>query len=162
MRAPRTRQLPMPRALRRGERLFRSPIISSSTNATPASGALSAADNPAAAPAALAARRFCFATPSIPAQVDARLLPICTVGPSRPRLCPPPMLTAPAKNFTNAIRGADAPNSFQNRSFTCGIPLPAASGQNENIIHPAISDATTITHNESNAKCQKFPAAGTV
>ena len=47
-------------------RLFKSSMISSSTNVIDASGVLNAAASPAAAPAAAGMRRFCFGSPNIP------------------------------------------------------------------------------------------------
>ena len=76
-------------------------MISSSTKVIAASGVLKAAASPAAAPAAAAARRFCFASPASPARLEATAPANCTLGPSRPRLDPPPMLNTPATNFTH-------------------------------------------------------------
>ncbi len=96
-----TTNAPITAASRTGpsSRLFRSSRISSSTKATAARGELNAAARPAAAPAAAAARFCCFGTPSRPATVEATLPPSCTLGPSRPRLWPPPMLKALAEEF---------------------------------------------------------------
>ncbi len=63
-----------------------------------------------------------------PATVEATLPPSCTLGPSRPRLWPPPMLKALAMNFTQASPAGVWPKSFQKASLSCGTPLPAASG----------------------------------
>jgi len=124
-------------------RLFRSPMISSSTKVVAASVALKAAANPAAAPAAEAARRFCFASPVSPARLDASVPRICTLGPSRPRLEPPPTLMIPARNFTHATRHGVKPKSFQKASFSCGMPLPVASAQTELNSQPTSSDDPT-------------------
>jgi hypothetical protein len=70
------------------------------------------------------------------------------------------MLTTPAINLIHAIRRGTYPNSFQKASFTCGIPLPAASGQKEFKSQPASSDEATITAKLIHAKCEKAPAEG--
>lgn len=75
--------------------------------------------------------------PSVPA--------ICTDGPSRPRLMPLPMLRAPATNFTHVIRGEAQPNSFQNASFNCGMPLPAAAGPHTCSSTPESSEAASMS-----------------
>ena len=120
-------------------------MISSSTKVVAARGVLKAAASPAAAPAAAAARRFCLAVPARPARFEATAPANCTLGPSRPRLEPPPMLRMPAVNFTQATRQGTVPNSFQNASLSCGMPLPAASGQNEFSSQPTSNDELTIT-----------------
>ncbi len=54
------------------------------------------------------------------------------------------MLTTPATNFTHATRHGTVPKSFQNASFNCGIPLPAAAGQKAVSNTPTASDETSI------------------
>ena len=112
-------------------RLFRSPINSSRTNVTPARGVLKAAANPAAAPVAVARRRFCLASPTTPARSELAAPAICTLGPSRPKLLPPPICKVAAINLTHSKRKGTKPKSFQNATFNWGIPLPAAAGYNE-------------------------------
>ena len=109
-----------------------------------ASGVLKAAASPAAAPAAAASRRFCLASPARPARFELTAPASCTLGPSRPRLWPPPMLTIPATNFTQATRHGTVPKSFQKASLSCGMPLPAASRQKEFNNQPISRDETTI------------------
>ena len=121
-------------------RLFKSPMISSSTKVAAARGVLKAAARPAAAPAAAAARRFCLAVPASPARFDVSAPANCTLGPSRPMLEPPPMLRTPAANFTQATRQGTVPNSFQNASLSWGMPLPAASRQKELSSQPTSSE----------------------
>lgn len=65
------------------------------------------------------------------------------------------MLSTPARNLIQAIRLGAYPNSFQKANLACGMPLPAASGQNEFINHPVMSDVNTITAKLMPAKCQK-------
>ena len=103
-------------------------MISSSTKVTAATGVLKAAASPAAAPAAAAMRRLCLASPRSPATFEARPPLSCTLGPSRPRLQPPPMLNTPATNFTHTTRQGTNPKSFQKASLSWGIPLPEACG----------------------------------
>ncbi len=79
-------------------------MISSSTNVMDASGALNAAASPADAPAAAAWRRPFLAMPSRPASCEAAPPARWTVGPSRPRLEPPPTVMRPAMNFTQTTR----------------------------------------------------------
>jgi len=125
--------------------LLRSPMISSSTKAIAAIGVLKAAARPAAAPAAAPNRRFCFGSPANPARFEARAPASCTDGPSRPRLLPPPMLTMPATNFTQTTFQGTNPKSFQNAALSCGMPLPAASGQKELSSQPTMSEVERIT-----------------
>ena len=127
------------------KRLFKSPMISSSTKVVAASGVLKAAARPAAAPAAAAARRLCLASPARPARFEATAPASCTLGPSRPRLDPPPMLSMPATNFTQATRHGTVPKSFQNASLSWGMPLPAASRQNEFSSQPTSNEEATMT-----------------
>ena len=68
-----------------------------------------------------------------------------TLGPSRPRLAPPPTLRIPATNLTQTTRAGTKPKSFQNASFSCGTPLPAASRQNESNSQPTASEELTNT-----------------
>ena len=71
-----------------------------------ARGVLKAAASPAEAPIAVAARRWRFAVPVSPESHDAIPLPRNTVGPSLPRLKPPPILTIPAINLiTTVLKG---------------------------------------------------------
>ncbi len=63
-------------------------------------------------------------------------------------------------NFIAATRRGACPNSFQNWSFTCGIPLPAASGQNALSNQPTRSEVTTTTAKLIAAKRDKPPPAG--
>ena len=58
---------------------------------------------------------------------------------------PPPMLTTPAMNFTQATRTGTRPKSFQKASLSCGMPLPAASRQNELNSQPTSNDETVMT-----------------
>ena len=59
------------------------------------------------------------------------------------KLAPPPTLTLPATNLTQATRQGTAPKSFQKASLICGMPLPAASGQKTFNRTPTTSDDTT-------------------
>src|SRR5262249_13386550 len=90
-----------------------------------------AAARPAAAPVAAPTRRFCLGSPTIPASNDPAAPASCTLGPSRPRLAPPPICTAPARNFTQSTRNRTEPKTFQKAALSGGMPLPAASVQNE-------------------------------
>ena len=118
-------------------------------------GVLNAAANPAAAPDNSAGRRPCLAMPSHPAMFDASAPAIWTVGPSRPRLQPPPIEIAPAKNFAITTLAGINPKSLQNAIFTWGIPLPAASRLMKARIRPAMIDAVRIV---AKLKSAKVPA----
>ena len=65
-RVPCTTNAPKTEAIKTlpSNRLFKSPMISSSTNVVAANGVLNAAAKPAAAPTAEAARQFCLTSPS--------------------------------------------------------------------------------------------------
>ncbi len=78
-------------------------MSSSILNVIAASGVLNAAASPAEAPMAVAARRCRLGEPVNPDKNEAIPLPINTVGPSLPRLAPPPILTIPVKNFTITV-----------------------------------------------------------
>jgi hypothetical protein len=54
------------------------------------------------------------------------------------------MLTIPATNFTQATRHGTVPKSFQKASLSWGMPLPAASRQNEFSNQPISRDETTM------------------
>ena len=125
-------------------RLLRSPINSSSTKVTPASGVLKAAASPAAAPVAAASRRFCLGSPANPASSELAVPASCTLGPSRPKLLPPPICNVAEINFTHSTRNGTKPKFFQNAAFNWGIPLPAASVQKELSSHPETSEVPRI------------------
>ena len=69
------------------------------------------------------------------------------------------MLSTPARNLIQAIRFGANPNSFQNANLAWGMPLPAASGQNEFNSQPAMSEVTTITARLIPANRAKLPVA---
>ena len=54
------------------------------------------------------------------------------------------MLRMPATNFTQATRHGTKPKSFQNASLSCGMPLPAASRQNEFSSQPISKEEMTM------------------
>ena len=55
------------------------------------------------------------------------------------------MLTTPAMNFTQTTFHGTKPKSFQNAALSCGMPLPAASGQKELRSQPTVREAAVIT-----------------
>ena len=80
-------------------RAFRSPTSSSSVKVTAAIGVLNAAARAAAQPTGTSAcTRRLFSENVSPIQLAAPEQ-ICTVGPSRPRLEPEPMLRTPMRNL---------------------------------------------------------------
>ncbi len=120
-------------------------MISSSTKTMAASGALNTAASPAAAPAAHHARRPCLATPAAPAAADIVAAPICTDGPSGPRLVPVPSVIAEATIFVAASRKCSTPKSRQNASFTGSTPPPPAEGASQ-AMSPLARALPTSTH----------------
>src|SRR5215472_15180892 len=63
---------------------------------------------------------------------------------ARPRLQPPPIEIALAKNFAITTLAGINPKSLQNATFTWGIPLPAASRLTKARTRPAMIEATSI------------------
>ena len=123
--APPTRQSPTPAARCRADRLFRSSMISSSTNVTAAIGVLKAAASPAAAPAAVAAPAVLFCLAGQAGQLEAS-----AAGHLHARALPGPGCSRRRcsrrrpRNFTQTARHGMTPKSFQNASLSCGMPLP--------------------------------------
>jgi len=76
---------------------------------------------------------------------EERPPPMYTVGPSRPRLAPPPRLSTPAMNLTRTGRQCTYPTSFQYAALSWGIPLPAASGSILESSRPTASDVPMMT-----------------
>ncbi len=115
----------------------KAPCSSSSTNTRPDSGALNAAPRPAPAPALISARRS--PSPILTLKSSDTICPmpepICTVGPSRPSVKPPPVLSSPPKNFTGSIRFHSGFVSRNRIDFNCGMPLPDACGANRRTSH---------------------------
>ena len=99
---------------------------SSSTKTAPAMGALKATASPAPAPAANRAIRSEVGSRKVLPQNWARLAPICTLGPSRPRAKPPPIANRPPTNFTGSNSNGAAGNLPSITASTWGMPLPAA------------------------------------
>ena len=100
-------------------------------NRIPASGALNAADSPAAAPVAsnvcrASALRIRNRSPTM----RPTLPPSCTVGPSRPSTMPAPRVPIPPINFTGSTRHQRTGRSSSSAPSISGIPEPPASGAN--------------------------------
>jgi hypothetical protein len=79
------------------------------------SGVLNAAASPAAAPASKAGLRSCLAAPSRPATLEAIAPAIWTVGPSLPRLEPPPMVIRQPKTWLKRLETGDSQNPARRR-----------------------------------------------
>src|SRR5580693_680152 len=74
-------------------------------------------------------RRDRLASGEVSAPQESLYLPICTLGPSRPRARPLPIASHPPKNLTGRrLKGAGDNSPFATAS-TRGIPLPAAYGE---------------------------------
>ena len=102
-----------------------------------------------AAPAAAAPRRRGRFRPSTPARADAAAPLAKTVGPSRPRLDPPPRLITPATSLTQRAPRQHT-EVFPIGDLELWMPLPAASGRT-----PAAADrppATSQSAAESSAR----------
>jgi hypothetical protein len=67
------------------------------------------------------------------------------------------MLSTPATYFTHTTRHGTYPKSFQNAAFSCGIPLPDASGAYLLNSHPTANDVATITARLPNRKTSVDP-----
>ncbi|RME75536.1 MAG: hypothetical protein D6776_02970 [Planctomycetota bacterium] len=105
----------------------KSPMITSTANSAPATGALKIAAMPAAAPQPTSVRsrrsptrRNCPSTEPVPA-------PICTIGPSEPAEPPEPIVSVDAIAFTIGTRGRMRPPRVATAAMTSGTPCPFAS-----------------------------------
>ena len=101
---------------------------SSKAKMAPASGALNAAARPALAPAVIKYRSSMRDRPRarlIPWAVTA---PSCIDGPSRPRDSPRPIPSIPPASLTQSTLSQRSRTTPRMIPFTCGIPLPDASG----------------------------------
>ena len=101
---------------------------SSSTNTSPAIGALKAVARPAPAPAARSTRKSAQHNRQTRAAKTAIPAPIWTVGPSRPSASPEPIASIPPKNFTGTRPNGAGGISSRRTASTCGMPLPEACG----------------------------------
>ena len=93
-----------------------------------AKGALKAAARPAPAPVAIKICRSRGVTLSHWATAAPTAPPICTVGPSRPRVSPLLMPSPPPTNFTGNTVCQRIERNHARTAFRCGMPLSAASG----------------------------------
>ena len=101
---------------------------SSRAKTTPAMGALKAAASPAAAPLDIRNLRSVKGLRPSSAKPCPTAAPICTEGPSRPRVRPPPRVRSPPRNLkgrTFCHRTLSRPASW---AETWGMPLPDMSG----------------------------------
>ena len=97
----------------------------------PASGALNAAESPAAAPVAssvwrASALRIRNRSPTM----RPTFPPSCTVGPSRPSTIPAPRVPMPPMNLTGITRHQRTGRSSSSAPSISGMPDPPASGAN--------------------------------
>ena len=100
-------------------------------NKMPASGALNAAESPAAAPVAssvwrASALRMRNRSPTM----RPTLPPSCTVGPSLPSTIPAPSVPMPPINLTGITRHQRTGRSSSSAPSISGMPEPPASGAN--------------------------------
>ena len=112
-------------------------MTSSRTKATEASGALKAAANPAAAPAALAARLFCFDTPSNRARLEARLLPILNRRAFAPKTLPAADADDSREEFDRRYSAGRVPKFLPKSEFDL---RNAAAGRSRRDLHQSADD----------------------
>ena len=114
-----------------------SPRITSLAKNTPPIGALKVAEMPAAAPHATKVRTIGTGTRASCPRTEPIVLPICTIGPSRPAAPPKPIVVAEHSALIRMMRGRSTPPRSATAAMTSGTPCPRASGAKRAATHAA-------------------------
>ena len=134
--------------------------ISSIAKSTPVSGALNAADMPAAAPQVVSRRSSPLSRPISLETALPAMPPSCTLGPSRPSERPPSAQSVPSTNFAESTRHHGMSRRPITSASICGMPEPCVKGSHTMRRHTTPQITTrNANHRGRNAQLDWMAAA---